>query len=312
MSGKTGVWVLALASSLALLGAGPAHAQLRNFGSGAYGANGYGMAPAPSNSFMPYGSFSPYGPTFGGTAPFGAFSPNIGRSFLGYATDNWNLFAINNLVWGDNYGVNWGTGYINPYVGAYGQSPYSMTDATLAQAQYYYSSPANALATDPAAILYAQQVQAAILNNPHVKVILPAATRGASPGQANYSVTGLIARDKLIDASGKVLWPASAPADGRFAAAREAAEADVKAAMAAFQKSGKVPAADVDKARKALAAYSTAALERLRTESPADAVGLEVFTQTLDQTLAALVPPAQVQPGVIEIPRGRRQAPGHA
>jgi hypothetical protein len=292
MSGKSRV--LALAAAVMLLATSQSNAQMRNYGYGPNQDYGFGLAPAPMNSYMPYR------PLFFGVAPYGVYAPNSSRSIVGFANDQWNLFSINNLIWGDNYGVNWGTGMINPFVGAYGESPYAAADNSLILPRPV-GNPVDSLENQ----LYAQQIQNGLAANPHVKVVVPTGKREKEAPQAAYTVTGLITRGKLMDASGKVRWPAAAPSDDKFGPTRQAAEAAVKTAVDEYQKNKIASAKSVAEARRALAAYANPALEKLRADSPADAVGLEVFTQSLDQTLAAMGEAPQVRPGVIEVPRVR-------
>src|SRR5262249_7710238 len=157
----------------------------------------------------------------------------------------------------------------NPFVGAYGESPYSAIDNGPMLPRPVLN-PADSLAN----AAYAQQIQNGLAANPHVKVVVPTGKRERGAPQAAYTVSGLLPWNKMIDESGKVRGPAAAPADGKLSSARQAADAAVKAVVDEYQKK-RIPTAKlIADARKALAAYTTPALERLNTDSPADAVAL--------------------------------------
>jgi hypothetical protein len=110
----------------------------------------------------------------------------------------------------------------------------------------------------------------------------------ASPEHAE-GASVLIPRDKLITDDGHVRWPAAAPSGTDFKASREAADSAVQACVQEFLNSGTVSIRSLVEARNKLALFASPALEKFRSDSPADAIGFEVFLQSLDAALNGLI-----------------------
>lgn len=285
--------LLSLTAALCLLAVGQANAQAPYYGPATYGAPGYiGMGPAS----------------------FGLYTPGIPTPYAFSPTSGWTGYGIDITGWGSGYGTGWGFGYVNPYAGsgyglsAYGESPYSLAMARAQQsallASRFNLMNAQTAQAYQAANLYRQQALGIAAEmyrqNKLYQPYYGVAT--GRPGVARRRGTvAVIPRDRLIDASGKVLWPASTPSGAKLNAARQEADDAIAKVFQEQKENGRASVRSVVAAREKLAAFAGTALERLRADSPADAAGLEVFLYSLDRALVAMANNAATGPGRINV-----------
>jgi len=99
----------------------------------------------------------------------------------------------------------------------------------------------------------------------------------------------MIPKDKLIDSSGRVLWPSSAPMSPSYLAkARADVDSSVAKAAADHSKTGRATVRDVVDAQDKLRSYGTQALDHLKSDNPAEATGLASFLASLDYALTTM------------------------
>jgi hypothetical protein len=120
-----------------------------------------------------------------------------------------------------------------------------------------------------------------------------AAGLSQNPGQAGAGTGAmtlpLLLPGQVIDEQGRVLWPVAAPASpSGVAAARQGVEDAIRAVLTDRQ-NGRVPLQSIPSARNQIDSYRQITLEPLRTNSPADAVAVDLFLRSLDNALAGMV-----------------------
>jgi hypothetical protein len=304
--------LLALAAGTALLSAGPAEAQVGGRGGGQVAGQRGGVAPA-GRVHAPFGGYGRrgfYGPGFGyglttggfgyvpgifGVAPYGGF----GFDGIGVAGDFSALgFGTDITGWGSGYGTGWGFGYVNPYIGygagygVYGESPYSLAigraeQEAMNESRFNMMNAQAAMAYQAANLYQQEAINEAADRYRQAKVLQPRyqVETGTTRFDRRHPTIQLIPREKLLDADGRVQWPASTPSGPNLSEARNAVDDAIVKVVQEVKERGHASVRNVVAARDALSNFARLALERLRSESPADAAGFQVFLQSLDHVL---------------------------
>ncbi len=248
-------------------------------GIGGYGVGNYGSFGAVGYGGPAYGGYGIGNLGYGGYSGYGGFGYGIG----------YNGFGLGGLGYGNRgYG-----GY-----GGYGVTPYSQVYAgqqrAALNASRYNLQNAEAAEAYQAANLYRQKaLDEAQERYQGAKVIEPRYSIGenqADEAQRGRSIA-LLPREKVMDREGKVLWPASTPSGQTLNEIRNQVDGAVQAAVQETQGNQRPSVRSIVAARDEVENFAVPALERLRSESPADAAGLEVFLQSLDHHLANLGTP---------------------
>lgn len=238
------------------------------------------------------------GPGSFGSADYVGMGPGAGMTpYQG----GWSPYGIDVTGWGTGYGTGWGFGYVNPYfgsgygLGSYGESPYSLAlaraqESALLASRYNLTNAQTVLAYQAANLYRQQAVGVAAQIYRENKLYRP--YYGVATGRARiarrHGAVAVIPRERLFDAEGHVQWPASTPSGAQLDTARQEADSAIQKVFEEQKQNGRASVRSVVAAREKLAAFGGSALEQLRTSSPADAAGLEVFLYSLDRALTAM------------------------
>jgi hypothetical protein len=188
-----------------------------------------------------------------------------------------------------------------PYGGGLGSSiGMSAYDQALYRKQIYnlnasLSRLQNAAARQAyeAAAYYRALANSAASGNSRPTGFTPASPRATTIGRAARSSrrpalpASALPREKLVDDTGQIQWPAWAPVPSRaLAEAREALDAAIKEVVASSRSGIPAVRALID-ARKKLYAYGRPAMADVHVSDPAIAPALAQFLNSLDRTLIA-------------------------
>jgi hypothetical protein len=222
----------------------------------------------------------------------------IGYGYGGYG------YVPYGYSFGGGYGGygGYGYGYGGPFGGAIGTTIYDqelIKEQTYAlNTSRYNLQNARAEAAYSAANLMQQQAVTATLENQKRYDSLQqkyALEAKAEKAKANAERRALVVAhlNELIDSSGAILWPESAPTGGDYAASRQAVEDAVRYLYRAY-KTGKASVSAVVDASKRLHEYGEPALKALRIRNlRKQATDLRDFLNHLDEAIAAMgAPPA--------------------
>jgi len=236
-----------------------------------------------------------YLPGIFGVAPYGGFGYDGFGSGDGYGAIG---FGTDITGWGTGYGTGWGFGYANPYIGygagggAYGESPYSLAigraeQDALNESRFNMMNAQAAMAYQAANLYQQEAMNEAVDKYRQAKVLQPRyqVETGTTRFDRRHPTIQLIPREKLLDADGRVQWPASTPSGQNLSDARNKVDEAIMRVAQEARERGHASVRSIVAARNALSQFASLALERLRSESPADAAGFQVFLQSLDHVL---------------------------